>query len=61
MICEKCQDEGHYWFATKYDGMEEDEFDRCMEKLEETTGIYAYCDMRQVFSTLTECECGCHS
>jgi hypothetical protein len=53
MICEECQDEGHYWFA------EDDvELDPETEKL---IGIYAWCDQRQVFSTLTGCECGCHN
>lgn len=53
MICEKCQDEGHYWFAE-----DNQEIDKETEAL---IGIYAWCDMRQVFSTLTGCECGCHN
>ena len=52
MICEKCQDEGHYWFA--------DDDVAINKELGELIGIYAWCDMRQVFSTLTGCECGCH-
>ncbi len=53
MICEHCQEEGHYWFAE-----DDEELDPELEKL---IGIYAYCDMRQVYSTLTGCECGCHN
>jgi hypothetical protein len=51
MICEHCLDEGHYWFA-------DDE--EISEELEKLIGIYAWCDMRQVFDTRTNCECGCH-
>ena len=53
MICETCQDEGHFWFAE-----DDQEID---PELEDRIGVYAHCDMRQVFSTLTPCECGCHS
>jgi hypothetical protein len=53
MICDECQDKGHYWFAN-----DDEELDPETEKL---IGIYAWCDMRQVFSTVTGCECGCHS
>lgn len=57
MICEHCEDEGHYWFHPYHEqDTEEEEFD----ELEKEIGIYAYCDMRQVYSTLTGCECGCH-
>lgn len=52
MICDKCQDEGHYWFAE--DDVEID------KETEELIGKYAYCDMREIFDTRTGCECGCH-
>ncbi len=52
MICEKCIDEGHYWFA--------DDDAEISKELEEPIGLYAQCDMRRVFDTRTECECGCH-
>ena len=52
MICDECLDKGHYWFAN-----DDEELDPETEKL---IGIYAWCDMRQVFSTVTGCECGCH-
>jgi|WetSurMetagenome_2_1015567.scaffolds.fasta_scaffold763721_1 hypothetical protein len=52
MICRHCEDEGHYWFAE-----DDEELDKDTEKL---IGLYAYCDMRRVYSTLTGCECGCH-
>ena len=53
MICEQCQENGHYWFA------EDDQ--ELPKELEELIGVYAYCDMRQVFATGIPCECGCHS
>ena len=53
MICTTCEDGGHYWFA------EDDQ--EISKELEELIGVYGYCDMRQVYSTLAECECGCHN
>lgn len=53
MICDSCQDAGHYWFA--------DDDEPISKELEELIGVYAWCDMRQVFDTRTGCECGCHT
>lgn len=52
MICEDCEEKGHYWFA------EDDK--EISNGLTALIGIYADCDMRQVFDTRTDCECGCH-
>lgn len=52
MICQECQDKGHYWFA--------DDDEELSPELEKLIGIYAWCDMRQVFDTRTNCKCGCH-
>ncbi len=53
MICNKCEELGHYWFAN-----DDEELDK---ETAELIGIYAWCDMRQVYNTdVKECECGCH-
>lgn len=52
MICEKCQDEGHFWFA--YDDEPID------KETEDLIGIYAWCDMRRVYQLGIGCECSCH-
>jgi hypothetical protein len=57
MICKECEEKGHYWFSGDYEDFTEEEF----IELEDEIGIYAYCDMRQVYNTLTGCECGCHN
>jgi len=38
MICDKCLNEGHYWFAN-----DDEEVDK---ETEDLIGIYAWCDMR---------------
>ena len=52
MICDYCEGEGHYWFANDDEPLD--------QETEDLIGIYAYCDMREVYRLSTPCQCGCH-
>lgn len=49
MICDKCEEAGHYWFDCEEE-----------EDIDEMWGLYSWCDMRRVFDDRFPCECGCH-
>jgi hypothetical protein len=53
MICEHCEEQGHYWFSEDYAEYTPD------DELPSWLGPYAYCDMRQVYQLSVGCECLC--